>query len=397
MSLGATGLWMETTGSRQAHDDATVLSLHGDLDHQSAVPTPVRRQDSKGMIIGRRRVPDHAELPALLCPIPPRMNPYESEARQQTNEWLTRFGLVVNDSDLEEFDSLKIPDFVCRAYPHAQLVDLQIVMDWTAWGFIADDDADSVKDLDKLQRFYTDCIAVLRHQKRAEGASERSLANIRDRVLARSSNSCLRRFGDTAEQWFKAMHTEAYNRVHSSTLSQHEYRKLREISVGMYTEYALFDVTHQCHLSDELWRDPHVQALMTLTANIIAFANDIFSVAKEKRIGDPHNLVLCLAQEHALSLQQAAEETAKIHNAEMQRFLSIESTYLGCESPARPLEHEATLFIDMFRSWIRGNLDWAMSSERYGMQPEMLDVALSASSSMVHGLLDEVLTSSRSE
>jgi hypothetical protein len=339
----------------------------------------------------------YAELPTLLCPIPPRVNPNETDACRRTNEWLIRFGLIRDEDGLKSFDALQIPDFVSRAYPYAQPEDLQIVMDWTAWGFIADDEADAVTDLEVLLDFHAGCVAVLVDEKTAESPAEVALADIRDRILARSNIHCLLRFADTAKQWFDSMYIESFNRLHHKSLSQKAYRELREISVGMYTEYALFDVTHQCKLSSSLWYDPQMRSLMTLTANVIGYANDIFSVAKERRIGDPHNLVLCITEERKCSLQQAANETARIHNAEMKRFLELESEYLGCDSPARNPPREATLFVDLLRAWIRANLDWALSSERYGMHPEMLEVALAPSSSMVAPIIRDLVLPGRSK
>lgn len=47
--------------------------------------------------------------------------------------------------------------------------------------------------------------------------------------------------------------------------------------------------------------DPDLRRLMSMSSNIIAWANDVFSYRKERRVDDPHNLVLLLIRHAGLS------------------------------------------------------------------------------------------------
>src|SRR5690606_22336592 len=99
--------------------------------------------------------------------------------------------------------------------------------------------------------------------------------------------------------------------------------------------------------------------------NIIGWSNDLFSYRKEREIGDPHNLVLLLVDQNELEEKTACKTVLDMHNLEMLRFLELaEATQR--RRAGRDSTTEA--FIQMLRCWIRGNVDWAYSTHRYGLQ-----------------------------
>lgn len=312
------------------------------------------------------------EFNRLYCPVRPAINPQYERARDESLQWLRDYKLVRTEVDLERFAALRIPEFVARAYPHATYEDLRVVLDWTLWGFAADDQHDDLVRKPELLR-----ARYLEHSEVIEdGISDQvtnmhaGLADVRRRILARSHPGCLRRFAEAAREWFDSMHWETINRVRVTPPSPAHYLRMREITVGMYTEYALFDVTHQTRTDDIFWTDPDVRRLMTMSANIIGWANDVFSYRKEQAAGDPHNLVLLLSAERGLSLSEAVAQTIEMHDLEMVRFLELEESMRS-----RPSSNDRTVrdLLGLTRSWIRANLDWAYSSDRYGLENDPYD------------------------
>jgi 5-epi-alpha-selinene synthase len=82
-----------------------------------------------------------------------------------------------------------------------------------------------------------------------------------------------------------------------------------------------------------------------------------------------HNLVVVLRQEHALSLQEAVDEAARIFNARMRDYVELEQRLpsLGVEIDGR-----LQRYLTGLRCWVRGNMDWSYESGRYGqMRPEV--------------------------
>lgn len=327
----------------------------------------------------------------LFCPIAPAIHPEWQRAHTESSEWLARHGLLRDAEQHAAFERLAIPEFVARAYPEADYHDLRVVLDWTLWGFLADDQHDAlVRKPDLLRARYLEHAEVLEF-----GLSDHltgmhaALADVRDRVLSRGHAGCLRRFAEAARDWFDSMHREVENRVRVTPPSIGQYLRLRELTVGMYTEYALFDVTHRVRTDDSFWIDPDVRRLMTMAANIIGWANDVFSYGKERDAGDPHNVVLLCSAELGLDEQDAVSRAVDMHNREMLRFTELE----------RSVREQAWLapelidpFLGLLRSWIRGNLDWALASARYGRSnrlriAEALEVPLRRSKANVERTL----------
>jgi len=310
----------------------------------------------------------------LFCPIAPAIHPQWERAQTESTAWVARFGLVRDPARLVAFERLGIAEFVARAYPDATYEDLRVVLDWTLWGFLADDQHDSmVRKPELLRARYLEHAEVLEFgiEDHLTGMHA-ALADLRDRVLLRGHKGCLRRFAEAARDWFESMHVEIENRVRVTPPSLVQYLRLRERTVGMYTEYALFDVTHQVRTDDNFWIDPDIRRLMAMTANIIGWSNDVFSFAKEREAGDPHNLVLLCSVELGLDEPAAVDRAITMHNREMLRFVELEQSVVSQKwIPAETLAP----FLGLLRSWIRGNLDWALGSRRYAIDNARLMIS----------------------
>jgi 5-epi-alpha-selinene synthase len=300
------------------------------------------------------------------CPISPAIHADAERAGAESLSWLQGFRLLPRALS-DRFAALRIPEFVARAYPDAEYDDLRIVMDWTMWGFLADDHHDELaRSASTREDRYREHIEVLRIGLGGrELATHAALSDLRARILARSSQRCLEHFTECAREWFESMHWEVRNRASSTQPTIREYLRMREVTVGMYTEYALFDVTHRLHTSREFWWDPDVRRLLAMSANLIGWANDVFSFRKERAERDPHNLVLLLAGEQALEDAVAERAVIAMHNQEMRAFLELEQ-HLRSQRDAPELH----ALIDCARAWIRGNLDWSSASSRYRASAE---------------------------
>ena len=302
----------------------------------------------------------------LFCPIPEAIHPEHELVSQAAMTWLETFDLIQSSEQLKRFEALRIPEFVARAYPHAELDDLRVVLDWTCWGFMADDQHDDlVREPELLRGRYLAYVATLEHgagagADAASSGPHRALNDLRERILERGTHHSLQWFVYTVREWFDSLHWETLNRVRAKSPLLPEYLSMRDITVGMYTEYALFDVTHRMRTTPLFHCDPDLRRLMVMSANIIGWANDIFSSTKERRAGDPHNLVLLLGTQLGLSDDAARILAHSMHDQEMRRFLELEAQLRQC-----PPSTEWVAFIDLMRAWIRANVDWALATSRY--------------------------------
>jgi 5-epi-alpha-selinene synthase len=138
--------------------------------------------------------------------------------------------------------------------------------------------------------------------------------------------------------------------------------KIRSFTIAAYPYMDLILMTDQIILPPEVFKHPIVKRLELATANIIAWSNDLFSLNKEMKAGNNFNLVTVLQQEYQISLQEAFDHAADLHNTEVQLFID-----LSAQLPSFGTEIDANLerYLLGLRFWIRANLDWSAETRRY--------------------------------
>jgi hypothetical protein len=97
--------------------------------------------------------------------------------------------------------------------------------------------------------------------------------------------------------------------------------------------------------------------------NIVCWSNDIISLEKERQSGDMHNLVIAVRHERHCSWQEAVDCVAEMHNAEVQKFVQLAQRLPRFDAD---IDAELARYVGILRAWMRGNLDWAFDTGRYG-------------------------------
>src|SRR5262249_50739803 len=131
---------------------------------------------------------------------------------------------------------------------------------------------------------------------------------------------------------------------------------------AVYTAFALIEICERMELPSAVRGNHLVRRLARISNNIICWGNDLFSLEKELRHGDPANLVVALRAEYELTLQTAVSRAAEMHDAEVRAFLELESRLpsFGAWADAMLERYVAGL-----RSWMRGSFDWSHTTGRY--------------------------------
>jgi len=75
-----------------------------------------------------------------------------------------------------------------------------------------------------------------------------------------------------------------------------------------------------------------------------------------------HNLALILQHEERISLQAAIDRVAWLIEREVKRFIALEAR-LPSFGPA--VDSLVQRFVGIFRTYMRGNIDWSCETGRY--------------------------------
>jgi 5-epi-alpha-selinene synthase len=95
---------------------------------------------------------------------------------------------------------------------------------------------------------------------------------------------------------------------------------------------------------------------------MLSHGQTIFFFAKEIKEGNNFNLVTVLQREYQISLQEAFDHAAELHNTEVQLFID-----LSTQIPPFGTDIDANLerYLLGLRFWIRASLDWSIETGRY--------------------------------
>ncbi|ATL46296.1 hypothetical protein COR50_03415 [Chitinophaga caeni] len=311
------------------------------------------------------------QLPEIYCPFPSKISQFAQQAELHTAEWVKHFGLVNSEKAWKKFHRARFAALSARAFPTADPYELFIAADFNTWLFMLDDQNDEMKfgKVDFLDMIIQIVTNILKGKTMVvppdgEGLAA-SFSDLVSRMKKISTPDWDVRFNQSMIDYLEACSWEAENRVQHMVPSVKDYVEKRPYTGALYADIELIEVLEKIYLPDEVRLHPDVQQLALSCNNVVCWANDLFSLAKELKHHDVHNLVIALQHEHQSSLDEAIAKAAVMHDAEVQKFINT-SLHLPNFGPALNIELER--YIDILRSWMRANLDWSFSdTARYAM------------------------------
>lgn len=303
----------------------------------------------------------------LWYPFDSEISPHASAIERGSRQWAHKFNLIKRRGSLDFARPIEYALLAARTYPKAEGERLQIAADWLSWLFLMDDECDETGvggDPERLMRVHERLLAVLRGAppSASDHSLVHSLHDLRARMAECDSSAWLARFANAVEEYFSACRWEAKNRLLGVIPSASDYQAMRAHTGAVFSCFELFRITDDIKLPVEVRQHPDVQRLALLANCVICWSNDIFSVNKESKHGDVHNLVIVLQNEHRLSNDEAVREAVRVHNGTVRAFVE-QATALDTFGPE--VDAELNRYLDCLRAWMRGNLDWSWTALRY--------------------------------
>ena len=305
-------------------------------------------------------------LPGLFCPFPSAVSQYAEEVHQGTIDWLRRFH-VITDEASQRVSANHLGWLAARFHPDAPREELQLVSDWYAWFFFRDDQRDESeigKQPERLAAVDARFLNILKGASLTDDDEPlaHAINDLRLRLRPRVTATWMRRFIRIVKEHFDSTVWEATNRARYIIPDVATYVRMRPLTGGMHVDAAFIEITWRIHLPPEVRGHPVVSALTLTSNNVVCWANDIFSLEKELKRDDVHNLVLVLQHTYQLDLQEAIERAAAMHDAGVRTFIDLEPRLPSFGSA---VDSNLRRYVSTLRTRMRGNLDWAHESVRY--------------------------------
>ena len=307
----------------------------------------------------------YSMLQELLSPFHSAISSHVDTIHRQTICWARNFS-IWDQRDDRHLQDAKVGWLAARFFPQSSPEHLQIAADWLLFFCAIDDETEEFRERPlELALFLLRLRGILAGQPPVKG--DKGLAfglhDVSVRLERCAPKAWMNRFVSQVEDLFETYLWEAVNRVHGCCPSVDSYTKIREVTIGLRPLFEFLALPGSAAIAGDAWSHPLAKSMMTMVCNSVGWVNDIYTYEREMRSGEPHNLVLVIMKESGVDWSTALSRVIKMHNDAVAQFLRI-STELASAGAAPPEVQQLARALPAF---LRGHLDWAHETRRYGV------------------------------
>ncbi|WP_437505911.1 terpene synthase family protein [Sorangium sp. So ce1099] len=292
-------------------------------------------------------------------------HPNVDAVERRTLQWIRRLRLPSDERALSRVKAASVAHLAAWVFPSANERILQLASDFTAVLFLLDDAYDEGKlstlplDVAKLNEKY---LGELFGYVAADmnDPLTRGLLDIRDRIKDGSPNFFLNRWLSHFQYYFEANLWESNNRMRKRVPHLEEYIMMRRYSGAVYPYCDLMELLLEQPLPLEIVQHPLLQSVREICNDILCWTNDYFSLEKELRSGEVHNLIVVLRDSERFTLEEAAAQLRQMHDDRVADYQRVKERVLSSWSTSGIRE-----YLRATEAMIAGHQRWALAALRY--------------------------------
>ncbi|MFC0526853.1 terpene synthase family protein [Phytohabitans kaempferiae] len=295
----------------------------------------------------------------LHCPIHPVISPYAEDAHEWLDGWTREHGIP--DVYADRLAEGRIARYAARLYPDASASDLRVLSALFTWFFLIDDECDraSVPEPERVRALVGGALSLLRTGTgKLPGPLGTMLADAWREPHRRMPARWQARFVSAVEHHLGGVVVEARNKASGHRPGVEEYVELRRATSAAYVSHTLIDFAGGELLSESFYRHPAVRAFSRTGNDLLSWFNDLLSLERDAATAGGHNLVLALATERDLTIEEAASVARERWHRTMRQFPALREA-VPPHGPA------GRTYLDGVEHGVRGTMDWSFESARY--------------------------------
>jgi hypothetical protein len=311
-----------------------------------------------------------------IVPFAAETSPHIDAARRHLERWVRDYGLIRKASAAQRFTRADFAWFAGRTYPTADENDLELVADCFAWLFLLDDQLDdgSVgRDLSRVRSLQYELASILLgpHRTTTSPATNddtasvglvKALVDLWARLDGRTTVEWRSRFVGHVAKSALAAEWEAENRIRGAVPDERTYIENRRHTGAIYVCMDLIEIVERINIPDAVYSSQLFSDALNAACDVVCWTNDICSLDKEHALGEHHNLVSIFEHTKGLNRDQAVARVMQAIAAAVGRFLELEPDLLRVFGSDRDA---VSRYLAGMRSWMRGNVDWSLTTRRY--------------------------------
>lgn len=294
-------------------------------------------------------------------PWPNRINEHCDHVEKLTDGWMQDYAGTV-ELDKWRHRTTLTGHFAARMFPTTPRNRLIPMARFLLWGLVFDDTREHYSKQDiALERERIG--GILRDGPAPDSANavDWHLRMVRDEFAAFMTPAWLERFACAVETFVHGMELEAPYKAGMRWPTLAEYAVIRRQAVCVYPLVVFCEAALDHPLPDEVATDMWLRLLADLTARILSWTNDYFSVANESG-KDVMNLILVIEREQGVSRDEAYVRAIRMHNEDVYDFLQVAAAVPDFGE----FNDTVRTFVDTLGMFIRGQRTWyELDTPRY--------------------------------
>lgn len=314
-------------------------------------------------------------VPPIYTPIPPAIHPRHAAVEAHVAAWAESFR-VGSDELRARLLRHSIGTFAARILPDGREEVVALLADFVLWLFAVDD---GLCEEGAQGRRPGELAAVLHRLLRvaqypetpmlSEDPLAAALRDLRRRVSLYGTAGQATAWCNALREYFFSVVWEASHRSEGTVPSLEDYTLMRLYDGATTVVFPLIEMGYGYELPAHERDLPSVRAAAEMASFIITWDNDVLSHHKESR-GDGYylNVLRVLQQERALTPAQALDVAIDQRDRVMGLFLRLRD-HLEVQASA-----QLHLYLQGLGSFIRGSLDWGVTSHRYTTPEDPADL-----------------------
>ncbi|WP_240742332.1 terpene synthase family protein, partial [Micromonospora zingiberis] len=310
-------------------------------------------------------------LPALrdACPVPSRQSPYADATARWLVGWLPQAGLPLDGPARPRLTDAGFARYAGRLHPDATEADLRVLSALFTWFFLVDDACDRPGRLDlaDIRGLRNGAVMLLQgdHRQRhagLRGPLRRLLVSAWREPRRRMPARWRLRFADAVARHLDGTWQEAANKSSGHAPGVAEYVALRRATSAADVCYPLVEFVTGRPLPDAVYHHPLLRELRDLGNDLLSWYNDLASLDRDAASSGGHNLVLAVAAERRVPVDDAVELVTRRWHESMRRFVTL---HAAVPSFGPALDAAVVAHLDGIARAVRGTIDWTLESARY--------------------------------
>lgn len=288
-----------------------------------------------------------------------RPNEHAAEARAHTAAWLTRF--QVHTTRAEKYAML-----ASWTYPRAQLPELELAYDITAFFRIYDDFTDDMAaDITRVNAISAELTGIL-YGRPAKSPMGMMFHDLWMRQIINSPDEWVSRVTEQWEWYFNTQAAYAAMRDRRLEATVEEYLELRLGNGAVLLCLVLGEKMNFNYLPAHIHHNTQLRILYRMVSDIIVYCNDVYSSIRDAENEDSRNLVTIIRNQEGCDWREAVahcERQMRVLDQSiraMQQRLDTACGILGYTEAERAKARLAARIVD---DWNWGYQAWAAGNE----------------------------------